>query len=155
MNMLPLCLSRNWEQTGVHFSSLQLSSVGEPVPDTASHFCSWLKEAEHDVVLWYCSQSASRLDVIWILRYFSVRRRTAWWSELLPVFPFSHVSSHIPRVCISSRFLCLPAFHCCHMSGWLNKSKKKEVCSCSALGEFICTFDLTQCRSQRLWSIGE
>lgn len=124
MNMLPLCLSRNWEQTGVHFSSLQLSSVGEPVPDTASHFCSWLKEAEHDVVLWYCSQSASRLDVIWIPRYFSVRRRTAWLSELLPVFHFLMFLAIFPECAfLLGSYVCLHFTVATWAADWIKPRK--------------------------------
>ena len=37
-------------QTKLHFYSLQLSSFGEPVPTSASTFCSWLTEVEPDVV---------------------------------------------------------------------------------------------------------
>lgn len=151
MNMLPLCLSRNWEQTEVHFPSLQLSSVGEPVPDPASHFCSWLKEAEHDVVLWYCSQSASRLDVIWILRYFSIR--TAWWSE----FIFLKFLAIFPECAfLLCSYVCLHFTVATWAADWIKPRKRRcAVAPRKVLGEFICTFDLTQCRSHRLWSIGE
>ncbi|KAF4091003.1 hypothetical protein AMELA_G00032120 [Ameiurus melas] len=47
-------------QTRLHFSSLQLSSFGEPVPNTASDFCSWLTEVEPDVVFCCCIPSTSR-----------------------------------------------------------------------------------------------
>ena len=40
------------------FSSLHLSSFGEPVPTGVSAFCSWLTEVKPDVVFCCCSPSA-------------------------------------------------------------------------------------------------
>lgn len=58
-----VCLGRSWwspVQT-MFFFCLNLSRFGEPVPTVASAFCSWLREAETDMVICRCGPSAERL----------------------------------------------------------------------------------------------
>ena len=57
-------------QTGLRFSRLQLSSVGEPEPNAASDFCSWLKVLEPNRVFCCCRPSALKFDVFFLLRCF-------------------------------------------------------------------------------------
>ena len=73
-------------QTRPRFSSLQLSSFGEPVPTAASAFCSWLTEVESNVALCCCSPSTSTFDMLCILRFFSAHHScTVWLSSVVTV----------------------------------------------------------------------
>ena len=117
-------------QTRLNFSSLQLSSFGEPVPTAASAFCSWLTEVEPNVVFCCCSPSASRFDVLYILRCFSAHHNcTEWLSELTQpfcqpeaVWPFSVELS-------SARHFGPQNCHSLHVFFFFRTSNSRDCCA--------------------------
>lgn len=63
-----MLLILNSDHTRLHFSSLELSSLGEGVPIAVSNFCYWLTGVNPDVFFCCYSPSTSKLDMFYILR---------------------------------------------------------------------------------------